>query len=298
MPTQRWIDDRLYAVTEIYAEFFDPAEPLPPHALIINAIGDADLCATALARAEQLVARSTRPVINPPARARATGRVENARRLGALPGVIAPKMRRLTRAQFPAVHLRFPLLLRAPGFHAGRHFVHVESRETLASAIAALPGKDLMAIEYLDARGTDGMARKYRVMFIDGKLYPLHLAIAEDWKVHYFCSAMADDPACREEERRFLADMPAVLGPRAMEALTKICAEMGLDYAGVDFALSPEGCVLLFEANATMVVYPPDADPIWDYRRPAVANVLDAARKMIRSRVGISTQEGSIECSF
>jgi hypothetical protein len=32
---------------------------------------------------------------------------------------------------------------------------------------------------------------------------------------------------------------------------------MGFDYAGVDFAIASEGSLLLFEANATMVVHPP-----------------------------------------
>ena len=56
IPTQHWIDDRIFAVTAVYADFFDPADPLPPHALIVNAIGDADLCGAALANAERMVA--------------------------------------------------------------------------------------------------------------------------------------------------------------------------------------------------------------------------------------------------
>src|ERR1035441_7373662 len=44
--------------------------------------------------------------------------------------------------------------------------------------------------------------------------------------------------------------MPGVLGPRAMEALTKIQATLGLDYAGIDFGLSSAGDLLLFETNA------------------------------------------------
>ncbi len=34
IPTQHWIDDRIFAVTAIYADFHDPAQPLPPHALV------------------------------------------------------------------------------------------------------------------------------------------------------------------------------------------------------------------------------------------------------------------------
>ena len=59
------------------------------------------------------------------------------------------------------------------------------------------------------------MARKYRVMFIGGAVYPLHLAISDDWKVHYFTAAMAANQAFRDEEQRFLEDMPSVLGERA-----------------------------------------------------------------------------------
>jgi glutathione synthase/RimK-type ligase-like ATP-grasp enzyme len=79
--------------------------------------------------------------------------------------------------------------------------------------------------------------------------------------------------------------MPAVLGPRAMAALAQICATMGLDYAGIDFALAPDGSVMLFEANATMIVFSPDPDPIWDYRRAAIDAVMAAATSMVLRRL-------------
>ena len=91
-------------------------------------------------------------------------------------------------------------------------------------------------------------------MMIGGQIYPLHLAISRNWKVHYFTSDMADKPDHRAEEARFLEDMPAVLGETAMTALEHIRDALGLDYAGVDFGLAPNGDLLLFEANATMVI--------------------------------------------
>jgi GNAT superfamily N-acetyltransferase/glutathione synthase/RimK-type ligase-like ATP-grasp enzyme len=285
IPTRHWIDDRHFAVTAIYTEFHDPALPLPPHALIVNAIGDADRCDEALRCAERLLAGVAVPPINSPTRVRATGRVETARRLAGIPDVVAPKTVAFRGSAIPAAEgLGFPLLLRAPGFHTGQHFVYVANRDALATAAAGLPGDELLAIQYLDARGPDGMARKYRAMFIDGAVYPLHLAISADWKVHYFTAAMAENSAYRDEERRFLDDMPGVLGSRAMTALAAIGAALGLDYAGIDFALTPDGSVIVFEANATMVVYPPGPDPIWDYRRRAVADVLAAAGNLLASR--------------
>jgi hypothetical protein len=125
------------------------------------------------------------------------------------------------------------------------------------------------------------MARKYRVMFIGGVAYPLHLAISADWKVHYFTAAAAADPVFRAEERRFLDDMPAVLGERAMAALAEIQVMLGLDYAGIDFGIAPDGSLLLFEANATMAIIPLAPDPIWDYRRRTVTGALTAARCLL-----------------
>jgi tetratricopeptide (TPR) repeat protein len=282
--TRPYLDERVFEVVALYAEFCEPAEELPPHALVFNAIGDADLCPLALERAEALVARSTAPVINPPERVRLTGRTENARRFASIPGVVAPAIQRVRRAGLQNLELAFPVLLRAPGFHTGEHFLRVERRDELQEAIAALPGEELLAIEYLDARGTDGLARKYRVMFIDGALYPLHLAISPGWKVHYFSSDMAASVAHREEERRFLEDMPGVLGPRAMSALERISRELGLDYAGIDFGLGPDGSVLLFEANAAMVILPPDPAPMWEYRRAPIQRASEAVKRMLIAR--------------
>jgi hypothetical protein len=291
VPTRRILDDQVFEVVALYTEFWDPGQQLPPHAIVFNAVGDADLCPLGLARAEVLLARTRAPVINPPERVRRTGRVDNARRLARLPGVVAPAIRAVGRdALLSEGGLEFPLLLRAPGFHTGRHFVRAERREELAAALAHLPGEELLAIEFLDARSADGMTRKYRVMIIDGVLYPLHLAISADWKVHYFSSEMATQSAYRDEERRFLEEMPAILGPRAMSALQRIGADLGLDYAGVDFALGVDGSLLLFEANAAMVILPPGSDPMWDYRRVAIDRALEAVKRMLLRRAAAQSQ--------
>lgn len=295
VPTRAWLDDHSFAVTALHTEFFDPSHPLPPHELVVNAIGDADLCHEALTAAEAIVARCKAPVINPPALIKQTGRAANTWRLAAIPGVVAPRITPLTRsALLAADDLCYPLLVRVPGRHTGRHFVYVESQAALAPAVAALPGTDLLAVQYLDARGPDGLARKYRVMFIDGRLYPLHLALSADWKVHYFTADMARVAAHRDEESRFLRDMNGVLGDRAMCALAVIAEALGLDYAGIDFALTPDRDVLLFEANATMVVNPPDADPLWDYRRPAVAAIMEAIRRLLSRQAAAGSVLSSV----
>jgi hypothetical protein len=293
IPTAALLDARQFRTTVIVAEYADPGLALPPHDVVFNSIGDADLCGEALAAAQKILARTDRPVTNHPAAVRATGRVANAGRLRGIPGVVVPRMATLARAilagpdgpdALAANGFDFPLLLRAPGFHTGRHFVRVARAADLAAAAAALPGTDLSVIAALDTRGADGKHRKCRVMIIDGRLYPLHLAISGDWKVHYFTAEMADSAAHRGEDARFLADMDAVVGTRGRAALARIAAILGLDYGGIDFAVSPAGDILFFEANATMAVYPPLADPKWAYRTPAVEQTIAATRTMLRER--------------
>jgi hypothetical protein len=299
IPSGLFLDDTRFLITVVVTDYVDLSVRLPPHQLIFNAIGDADLCTPALDAAARLVANAKVPVINDPVAVRRTSRIANALRLGAIPGVRTARTVAIARdvlggpggAQaLTAPGFSFPLLLRSPGYHTGRNFVLVETLAGLADAVRELPGDELLAIEYLDARGSDGKARKFRVMMIDGDLYPLHLAIARDWKVHYFTSDMAVEPDHRAEEARFLEDMPGTLGPTAMRALADIQAALCLDYAGIDFGLSSDGELLLFEANATMVIAKPGNDARWAYRHAAIDRVLDAAMEMIMRKVAPSAQ--------
>jgi tetratricopeptide (TPR) repeat protein len=290
---QRFLNDRIFQTYVVLIESCNDAVSLPEHRLILNGVGDADVRSEALLAAERVLMRSTAPVINPPYRVLATGRCNNAQRLGKIPGVRAPRSVAYTRErlmdaaapqQLREQGFEFSLLVRAPGFHMGKNFVRVESPGDLAAAVAELPGDGLIVMEYLDGCGSDGNIRKYRVLTIGGKLYPVHLAIAKQWKIHYFSADMADHCEHREEESRFLGDMEAALGPRIIETLKQIQESLGLDYGGIDFGLNAQGEVLLYEANATMAVYRPDASPKWDYRRASIERIYAAVQELFLSR--------------
>jgi hypothetical protein len=112
----------------------------------------------------------------------------------------------------------------------------------------------------------------------------VHLALARQWKVHYFSAAMADSPEHRAEERRFLASMDDVLGGDGRAALADVRDALGLDYGGVDFGRDRSGRFVVFEANATMTINAPPDDAHWEYRRPAYERAIGAVREMIRAR--------------
>jgi len=279
------LDRHVFQTHKVFVEAYRPTLGLPPHNVIVNGIADPDRGREALERACELFAGTTVTIINHPAAVLATERFENAERLSAVAGAIVPQTARFTRdALLRAQGLHFPLLLRAPGHHMGRYFVRVARDADLAAAVATLPGDEVLAIAFVDLAAADGTVRKYRVMVVDGRLYPLHLAIGDDWNVHYFSAAMADHADRRAEEAFFLADMPAAIGATAMGALTQIAALLGLEYAGVDFGVSAAGELVLFEANAAMAVIAPDDDARWDYRRKATARIHAAMRALAVGR--------------
>ena len=293
IPTISILDDRHFQTTVLVTEYHDPNVPLPPHDLVFNSIGDADLCREGLEAACAVLARTDQPVINHPHAVLKTGRAANAERLRGAPGVVVPRMATLPRqvlasseaaAAVSAAGFSFPFLIRALGFHTGIFFERVENLEELKSAAAEFPGDDLCLIEQLDARDGDGFFRKCRVMIIDRKIYPLHLAISRDWKVHYFRADMAESAEHRAKDAAFLTDIGSFIGARGMAGLQNINAALDLDYCGVDFAVNADGDILLFEANATMVMVPLSADPKWDYRRPAFDNVFTSIQSMLVER--------------
>ena len=284
------LDPHRFDVIRLAVDYADAQMPLAPHDVIINAIGDADLCGDALAAARRLIARSSSPVINDPGRVLNTGRVAHSERMRDIGGTVVPRMAAIWReeiAQGGAALLRdrgfdFPLLLRSPGHNTGRHFVKVDRPADLRPALETLPGDLILAIEYIDLTGPGGWTRKYRMVAVDQALFGVHAAISPDWKVHLFSASHA--PEHQEEDARFLADPRSVLPPGVLAALGEIVRRMGLDYAGVDFGVDAAGRLVLFEANATMSVFPVDPGDPFEYRRNAVERIFAAFERMVGVR--------------
>jgi glutathione synthase/RimK-type ligase-like ATP-grasp enzyme len=281
IPLRTVLDDRIHQWITLFVESFHEGMTLPEHQVIFNVVGNADLRTRALDKAEAVLGACTARTINPPACVRESGRARVAERLRDVPGIVTPRMRVMQREALLRTdpELGWPLLVRSLGFNTGKHFVKIAEPSHLSAAIAALPGDELLAIEYLDTRSRDGIFRKYRVLTIDGQLHPLHLAGSSDWKVHNFS---ADRGAgVLAEERAFLEDMTSAIGSDATRALQRASDILGFDYGGVDFALDREGRVVVFEANPTMVIVLPE-EP--SHRREAAERAIHATRAMIARR--------------
>jgi hypothetical protein len=118
------------------------------------------------------------------------------------------------------------------------------------------------------------------MIFIDREPYPYHLAISAHWMVHYFSADMAASAWKLDEERRFLQDPGAALGRRALAAIAAIGRQLDLEYGGIDFTLLPDGRVLAFEANATMLVHRERINGPLAHKNQNVQRIVDAFERM------------------
>jgi tetratricopeptide (TPR) repeat protein len=262
---------------------------LPPYDLVFNAIGDPDLAPPTAAPVQRFLETCKVPVFNDPAAVRRTVRHQTSQLLTGLPGVTAPRAVRLTTEEVSrlgvagavaAADLTWPVMIRPIGSHGGLGLTRVDGPAKLAQA--TIPsGQDLYLTAFHDYQSLDGGWRKYRVIFIDRAPYPYHLAISNRWMVHHGTADMLKRPDRLAEELAFLENPEGAIGAAAMAAVAQIGQRLDLDYGGVDFSILPDGSVLVFEANANMLVHPEEADGPLAPKNPYVKRILDAFEAMI-----------------
>lgn len=273
-----------------FIEYTTPGQEagLPPYDIVFNGIGDPDMAGPATAPLARFLQSCRRPIINHPARIRPTRRDRLAGLLAGIPNLVVPEVARLDPAASPyrREQLRPPLLLRSVGSHGGQSVRLIESAAML---VAAKPdgAHALYATRFWPYRSADGYHRKYRMIFIARKPYPYHLALSRHWLVHYVTADMLSDPAKCREEKRFLDDPEAAIGAAAMDAIEAIGERLDLDFAGVDFSMLPDGRVLVFEANATMLVHHDDEAGPFAYKNRAVHAILDAFAAMVAAHLSM-----------
>jgi len=259
---------------------------LPPYDLVFNAIGDADADAATAPLLIEFTDHCGKPLLNRPVAVAATARDRLAALLAGLADVQVAATRRVKRGGDwqRAPDLPYPILLRPPGSHGGEGVARADDPAELAR-LAIQGDADLYLSAFHDYRSADGYFRKYRAIFVDRQPYPYHLAIGTHWMVHYATAQMTEYRWKLEEERRFLEQPDIALGTRGMAALRAIGARLDLDYAGVDFSILPNGSVLVFEANATMLAHR-ETEPVLRFKNTHVQAIFDAFEAMLAGRCG------------
>ncbi|OYQ77267.1 hypothetical protein B9T19_10270 [Ignatzschineria sp. F8392] len=247
--------------------------------IIYNSITDPERCEVALCKAAAICAAFPNvPVVNHPSDILATSRDNNYRRFNDMPHIVYPKNIRLEnvnknchaliREAVEKHQLKFPLIVRLSGYHVGRNMHLIESIDQHDFAdfetIVSQTPKDIYLIEYVDVSFKDNrlpgarLYPKYRALFTGGKLFPIHLFVADnDFNVHLSNSEklMAANPWLTEMGISYCRSPEESIGADNWKALEQIMRQTGLEYVGIDFALSQEERrkgVVIFEINAAM----------------------------------------------
>jgi hypothetical protein len=252
--------------------------PLPEHDLAIVAACEADGNRAVLAEIERLLPSWPKPVLNHPEQIAALSRERLHSLMQNVPGLTMPATVRIDRTTLGEIaagrteltaHLpdgAFPLIARPLDSHAGRGLQKLDDAAVLTRYLAEHPERGFFISRFVDYRSPDGLFRKYRIVFIGGKPYACHMAIANQWMLYYLNAGMAESAAKKIEEERFMTGFDHEFAKRHHRALAGIAERVDLDYFGIDCAQTAEGSLLLFEADIAMIVHLMDSPTIFPYK--------------------------------
>jgi glutathione synthase/RimK-type ligase-like ATP-grasp enzyme len=265
----------------------DLPAPLPEHDVAIVIASDSAECVEALAKIDRLAASWPRPLLNPPRLVRNLDRDKLCVLLHDATGLEIPATLGVTRADLQSIaesqadisslasELRFPIIARPRGSHAGVGLVKLDDAAGLARYLAESPAQAFFVSRFVDYSSGDGLYRKYRVAFIAGKPYACHMAIADRWDIWYLNAGMAFSAEKRAEEARFMRDFDDDFARRHDSALAAVASRVGLDYFTIDCAENKNGELLIFEADNTAVVHNMDSPEVFPYKPPQMRRIFD-----------------------
>jgi glutathione synthase/RimK-type ligase-like ATP-grasp enzyme len=269
---------------------------LPDHDVAIVIASDSEDCRDALCRIGEVAARWPRPLLNAPQFVARLDRDKLHRVLDGIAGLEIPQTIGVSRAQLldiskAAVALRevaadlvFPLIVRPRGSHAGRGLAKVDDHLALGRYLAERQEQDFFVSRFVDYAGADGLFRKCRIVFVDGRPYACHMAIADRWDIWYLNAGMSQSAAKRREEESFMRTFDAGFAHRHAAALAAIVTRIGLDYFIVDCAETRDGRLLVFEADNTAIVHDMDPPDVFPYKPPQMRKIFHAFAAMIERR--------------
>jgi glutathione synthase/RimK-type ligase-like ATP-grasp enzyme len=276
---------------------------LPDHDVLIVAIGQSDENQPLLEQVGKLIKSSPHPILNTPERIARLSRDNVSGLLKSTPGVEIPITARIDREGLQQIcrgeksittlleDADFPFIVRPLGSHAGEGLAKIDSPAALAEYLDVMPENEFNVARFVDYRGPDGLYRKCRIVLIDGKPFACHLAISENWMIHYKNAGMSESVAKRTEEASFMADFDEDFARRHNQAFRIIGERMGLDYLVIDCGETPAGDLLIFEADNLGFVHAMDPVDIYPYKQPQMRKVFSAFHEMLRKAMDHGTRD-------
>lgn len=255
---------------------------------ILNLITDPDLNPKVLGYARDYLKPFKGKIFNRPEAVMTSSRDQVAARLAGIDGLIVPRVARfkgrpnLALAAIEKAGVPFPAILRGVGTHDGRIDGLVTDREAMLALLD--PSSSYFLTEFVDMRAPGDLYHKIRIIFFGRRSVIRHRFISDHWNIHSpdRDRVLVHHPADIAEERRLNEGGIAALPTAVQKVLLEIRGRMPLDYFGVDFGIMPDGRVLLFEANATMMFFPFTDNPLFAYNLVVLGQAQQAYDAMLR----------------
>jgi hypothetical protein len=178
-------------------------------------------------------------------------------------GLFAPRAVHLShwRDALDGSRIAFPLVLRYDCGHASEDEGFAgpfHSREELLAA--RLPERDawpprrglagLAAVEYVEARKTDGFYRKYKSFVFGDRVVPGIISVVRDWFAHH--TLEPEKARYRGEVERLLHNE---IDPHEGKLSLAATRATGFELAAVDYSYLPDGGLVVFESNPYPAIF-------------------------------------------
>ncbi|MDB5409678.1 MAG: hypothetical protein JWL84_4590 [Rhodospirillales bacterium] len=263
-------------------------EGIPNHDVALVAVGESDDNRMVLEALGPVVHAWPTHVLNDPARIALLSRDGAYALLRSAPGLVVPPTIRIARATLAAdqssvAGLEFPVIVRPIASHAGQGLVKLDDATAARAYLDDHADAELYVAPFVDYSGSDGLFRKYRIAFVAGRPFAVHMAISEHWIVHYLSAGMDDSAERRAEEARFMSGFDDDFAARHAAALRALAERTGLDYFAIDCGETKDGELLLFEADVAMIVHAMDPPEKYPYKLPAMRKLFAAFAELLQA---------------
>tara|TARA_R110002072_G_scaffold1369_6_gene11267 strand:+ start:22620 stop:23822 length:1203 start_codon:yes stop_codon:yes gene_type:complete len=279
--------------------FIAPDLPYPvtiDHDLVYNGISEGKQNMPALRMAATLLKQWGKPLINRAEEVPLLSRDRACEILDALPGTYMPQNLLLSREEVQLmaatshqlseflVQDRFPILVRPVDSHAGAGLKRLSSQAEILAYLDQETADHFYVAPFVDYRSSDGKFRKYRIAFVKGSPYLCHMAISDNWMIHYLNAGMTESTLKRAEEERAMNHFRQEFGLRHEDALSAVGSAFDLEYFGIDCAESQDGQLLIFEAGNAMVVHDMDPLDMFPYKAPLMQELFVDFQHMLMEK--------------
>ncbi len=264
---------------------------LPEHDIVIIAVSELDRNYSILKTLATELTHWQKPILNKPQHIIAMARDRTSHMLQNIQGITMPATYRISRNDVQIVTTKntidnilnqpFPIIIRPVDSHAGSGLQKLDDIIDVKNYLHNQTAENYFLSSYVNYASQDSKFRKYRIILINGQPFIVHMAISDEWMVHYANAGMQDDINKRLEEQYVMDTFHNQFAARHAIAFKAIYERIGLNYIGIDCGETQQGDLLIFEIGNALAVHTLDSADIFSYKKSHINNIFSAFEQLL-----------------